>query len=168
MLMDVVTDFPERLQPGSQVFLGSTHKAGTIASCRPDARGLLIRLEQIDSPEAAGALRSQLVYVLAADRPPLPAGHYYHHQLLGMRVFDEHEQSLGELDEILQTGANDVFVVKTSRGGELLLPTIGGVILKVDVDQGRIVVKPPNGLEAEVKRQPAGRRHQDGRHIDGR
>ena len=124
LVMQVMTDFPDRLKPGTEVFVGAGHRSCVIAGSRGHAEGLLIRFEGMDSPEKAGSLRNQPVYVRAANRPALPAGQYYHHQLLGSEVFDDQGVSLGRLNEILQTGANDVYVVVTHEQRELLLPAI--------------------------------------------
>lgn len=147
MLMEVATDFPERLQRGVKVFLGASHVPTVIAACRGHARGLLISFDGIDAPEAAGMYRNEAVWVLAADRPPLPKGQYYHHQLLGCTVEDETRGSLGILAEILVTGANDVYVVKTPGGREVLLPAIADVVLQIDVAKRIIRVRVPEGIE---------------------
>jgi len=84
--------------------------------------------------------------VKAADLPRLPEGQYYHHQLLGLSVVDETGQVLGELAEILETGANDVYLVKTPLGKELLLPAIEDVILGVPLERKEMSVRPPDWL----------------------
>jgi 16S rRNA processing protein RimM len=76
----------------------------------------------------------------------LPEGKYYHHQLIGLQVMDENDNPLGELAEILVTGANDVYVVKDASGGELLLPAIPPVILDVDVGHRLMKVHLLEGL----------------------
>jgi 16S rRNA processing protein RimM len=159
VLMQVVTDFPERLQPGTEVLVGAAHRARVIASRRPHAQGIILRFEGTDSPEKAGVLRNQPVYISGTNRPPLPAGQYYHHELLGSEVIDGHGTSLGRLSEILQTGANDVYVVMTADQRELLLPGIASVIMQVDVASKTIKVNVPDGLVAESK--PASSKRQD-------
>lgn len=146
ILMDVVTDFPERLTAGVRVFLGGAHTPVQIVSCRGHDRGLLIKFEGVETPEAAGLHRNQPVWVLAADRPPLPDGLYYHHQLLGCSVEDDKGRAIGTLTEILETGANDVYSVRTASGREVLLPAITGVVLEVHLDQRRILVHIPAGI----------------------
>jgi 16S rRNA processing protein RimM len=94
-------------------------------------------------------LRNQFVLVRADDRPALPEGEYYHHQLIGLLVVDEREIALGELVEIMQTGANDVYVVRLRAGGELLIPAIDSVILAVDLERAEIQVQLPPGLLPE-------------------
>ena len=86
MLMDIRTDFPERLKSGMTVFVGNQYQPMVIASLRTHARGLLMRFRGIKTPEDAGLYRNTWVYVPTADRPELPEGEYYHHQLLGLNV----------------------------------------------------------------------------------
>ncbi len=136
------------------MFIGAPHRKYVIADCRPHAKGLLIRFDGTASPEAAGTLRNQAVYVSAANRPVLTAGQYYHHQLLGSEVFDEQGVSLGQLNEILQTGANDVYVVAMDEQRELLLPAIESVILQIDVEARTIRIRMPPGLEPEKAASP--------------
>jgi 16S rRNA processing protein RimM len=147
--MDVATDFPERLQSGVKVFLGAAHVPTVIAARRAHARGLLIKFDGVDTPETAGTYRNEPVWVLAADRPSLPAGQYYHHQLLGCSVEDEERGSIGTLAQILVTGANDVYVVQTAAGREVLLPAIAGVVLHIDVQKRAIQVRIPEGIEVD-------------------
>lgn len=146
MIMEVVTDFPERLVPGTLVYLGDQHEARKISGSRPHQQGLLITLSGADDPGSAGRLRGREVYVKSSDRPALPDGMYYHHEILGFDVVDESDQRVGRLTEILQTGANDVYVVSRPDGGEALLPVIPGVILGIDRAERKIRVREMPGL----------------------
>ena len=143
ILMDLMTDFPERIRKGKTVYLGPQHEAATIHAARRYEGGLLISFVGIDSEESAGQLRNTMVFVRADELPKLPAGEYYHHQLVGLAVYDPKETLLGTLTEILETGANDVFVIKDSGGNELLVPVIEGVIQVVDVKGGSMHINPP-------------------------
>ncbi|MBX6394541.1 MAG: 16S rRNA processing protein RimM, partial [Alicyclobacillaceae bacterium] len=78
---------------------------------------------------------------------PLPEGTYYIHQLVGCEVVDEEGVRLGELAEVLQPGANDVYVVRRPGRRDLLLPAIPSVIKQVSVEEKRIVVSLLEGLE---------------------
>jgi 16S rRNA processing protein RimM len=146
MIMDVLTDFPERLKRGVWLYAGSQYLPLQLASVRQHAKTLLVAFEACTSPEDAGQLRSQFVYVRADDRPPLPEGEYYHHQLLGLRVVDEDDHFLGLLQEILETGANDVYVVKPDTGPDILLPAIEPVIVEINLTKNLIRVKLLPGL----------------------
>jgi 16S rRNA processing protein RimM len=146
MLMEVHTDFPERLLPGVKVFVGDSHAPLTIARVRTHNDGLLLGFRGIETPEVAGRYRNAIVTVMAKDRPPLPEGQYYHHQMIGFRVQADSGESLGLLTEILVTGANDVYVVTDESGQELLLPAIEEVILNVDREAGILKVHIIPGL----------------------
>jgi len=146
LIMDVLTDFPERLKRGVWLYAGPQYLPLRLASVRQQAKALLVSFEAYTSPEEAGKLRSQVVYVRADDRPPLPEGEYYHHQLLGLRVLDEEDHFLGMLHEILETGANDVYVVKPDTGPDILLPAIDPVILEINLSKNLIRVKLLPGL----------------------
>ena len=90
-------------------------------------------------------MTNQEVFVKTAEVPPLPEGSFYHHELIGLRVC-EGEVYLGEITEILETGANDVLVVKQADTPELLLPDIPDVVLDVDLDKGLMQVSVLDGL----------------------
>jgi 16S rRNA processing protein RimM len=132
IVMDLHTDFPERMKSGRKLFVGEEHQPMTLTSVRPHQLGLLVKFENIETPEDAGKLRNQWVYIKAKDAPPLPEGKIYQYELIGFKVVDENDNPLGELMEILETGANDVYVVKDDSGKEILLPNIPSVILDLD------------------------------------
>lgn len=145
--MEVITDFPERLKVGSQVFVGAEYRPERIRTIRPHGKGLLISFEAYTSPEAVGVLRNQLVFTSSTNLPPLPEGEYYHHQLIGMRVLSDQSQELGYLTEIISTPANDVYLIRRPDGTELLLPAIESVVLKIDLQQREILVHLLPGIE---------------------
>jgi 16S rRNA processing protein RimM len=147
MLMEVLTDFPERLQVGTRLFVGTKHAPMTLASVRGHNDGLLVRFRGVDNPEQAGKQRGNPVFVRADDRPALPEGEFYHHEVIGLRVVTEADEELGSLSEILITGANEVYIVKRPDGRELLLPAIEEVILKIDPQAGLVRVRLLPGLD---------------------
>lgn len=143
MLMDILTDFPERLRQGKTLFMGEARQPVQIESVRGHDRELIIHLAGIHTPEETAPYRNQILYVKASELPKLPEGEYYHHQLLGLSVVDEAGQPLGELADILETGANDIYIVKTSDGKEMLLPAVDTVILEVSLERHEMRVRPP-------------------------
>lgn len=132
MIMDLHTDFPERLRSGRKLFVGEDHKPIAVAGARSHAKGILIKIKGIETPEDTVQFRNQWVYVKASDVPALPKGQIYQHELFGFKVVDENENPLGELVEIIETGANDVYVIRDDSGKEILLPAIPSVILELD------------------------------------
>ena len=139
IIMDLHTDFPERMQAGRKLFVGDDHKPMTLEAVRVHAKGLLVKFKDVETTEAAGVFRNQWVFIKAKDAPPLPDGKIYQYKLIGFKVVDENDNPLGILAEILETGANDVYIVKDDSGKELLLPAIPSVIL--DLDAGRRLIR---------------------------
>ena len=132
ILMDLHTDFPERMKTGRKLFIGQEYQPMTLTNVRPHQLGLLVKFKGFETPEDAGRLRNQWVYIKAKDAQTLPKGQIYQHELFGFRVVDENDHLLGKLVEIIETGANNVYVVKDDSGRELLLPAIPSVILNLD------------------------------------
>jgi 16S rRNA processing protein RimM len=132
IIMDLHTDFPERMKSGRKLFVGEEYKPMTLTNVRPHQLGLLVKFKGVETPEDAGMYRNQWVYIKAKDAPPLPDGKIYQYELIGFKVVDENDNPLGELVEILETGANDVYVVKDDSDKEILLPNIPSVILDLD------------------------------------
>ena len=147
VLVEIYTDFPERLSPKTVVYAGETHRPLTIARRRTHNDGLLLSFENFDTPEQAGQFRNQVLYTPTKKSPKLPAGEYYQHQLLGLSVLDEAGKVLGELTELIETGANDVYVVRDAKGGEVLLPAIAEVVLDIDLEAKTMRVHLLPGLD---------------------
>ena len=143
ILMEVLTDFPERLRSGKLVYVGEDHQPMRITHRRTQDQALLVTFPGIDTPEAASTLRNKRVYIKADNLPELPEGHYYHHQLLGLKVIDENGLEIGPLTEIIETGANDVYVATSLEGKEILFPAIESVILGVYLERNEMRVKLP-------------------------
>lgn len=142
--IDPMTDVPDRFIPGAKVLLGQ--KEYIISSSRYDKNKLLIKLSGIDTRNKAEILNGLTLYVESPSKIKLPPGNYFHYQLLGLKVFDENNCYLGTIQEILQTGANDVYVVKAKGIKDLLLPAISSVITSVDLSSGNMIVTVPQGL----------------------
>ena len=146
IIMDLHTDFPDRIKPGRKVLIGEKHQPLTLNTVREHNTGLLVSIRGVDTPEDVGKYRNQWVYVKASEVPPLPAGKHYQYELIDLNVVDDNGNPLGKLVEILETGANDVYVVRDDSGKEILLPAIPAVILNVDMDQRTMKVHLLEGL----------------------
>jgi 16S rRNA processing protein RimM len=147
--MEVFTDFPERITPGETFYIESGHQTLKLLSCRPHKHGLLVKFEGFNKREQASKLTNQLIHVRREDRPLLEEGEYYHHQLLGLSVIDEENKLLGIIADILSTGANDVYIVHSDNGSEILLPAIDAVVLNIDLDTRKVYVRLIPGLLEE-------------------
>lgn len=147
--MDVYTDYPERLAVGAVLFVGDAYLPVRLTGIRPHSGMLLVSFNGYTDPESVGQFRNHLLFVSAADRPPLPEGEYYHHQLIGLHVITEDGATLGEISQILETGANDVCVVRRLAGRDVLLPLIDSVLRSVNLEQGEMHVHLLPGLVEE-------------------
>ena len=143
ILMDILTDFPERFVPSEILFVGEEHKEMVLIGRRWHQNSLLIQLEGVTDRDQAGQYRNALVYAPVSSSPKLPEGEYYQHELVGLTILNEAGDLLGKLVEIISTGSNDVYVVLSPDGDEILLPALKSVILKVNLSDSTMVVRPP-------------------------
>ena len=140
-----VTDFPDRLLRLREVTLvhGGRARTMTVEQAEPAGRFVVMKLAGVDTPDAAAALRGATIEVPAADAVPLPPGQFYVFQIVGLRARTAGGEVLGEVVDVLRTGSNDVYVVRSSSGTETLLPAVEGVIEAIDLAAGEVVVRPP-------------------------
>jgi 16S rRNA processing protein RimM len=144
--MTVLTDYPELLGPGETIYVGQSHQPYTIRELRWHGGDLLIALKELPDRTAVEIFRNVEVSLNTADIPELPNGEFYIHQLVGMDVVTEEGDALGRLKEILLTGANDVYLIESPQGKEILLPAIEEVVRDIDLEKGLIQVHILDGL----------------------
>ena len=107
-----------------------------------DQKGIIIaKFEGIDDINQIEHLKNSEVMIALEDRPELPEGKHYVGDLLGLEVITEDGQVLGTLDNIYNTGANDIYEV-----GEILLPATDEVIKQIDMENKKIIVHLLKGL----------------------
>lgn len=107
---------------------------------------VIIKFKNIDTIEEAETLRNSYIVVDREIFGELPEGVYYIADLIGLDVYTESNEYLGKVDDIFQTGSNDVYVVKDEKGKEKLLPGIDEVIKKIDLKENKITVNLIKGL----------------------
>jgi 16S rRNA processing protein RimM len=95
------------------------------------------------------AFRNQWIYVRSRELPTLDAQEYYHHQLIGLRVVSEEGRLLGSVEDILETGAHDIILVRSPTGAEVLIATVEAFVTNIDLEQSVISVRTIPGLEPE-------------------
>lgn len=133
--VEPLTDFPQRFQTTHKLKLGEGNIEDelTLEACTLYRGTLLMKFKEIENREEAARYRGKFLNVTADELYPLPEGSYYQHQLIGMRVEDSVKGYLGRLTDILETGANDVYVINSDKYGEILIPAIKQVIREVDL-----------------------------------
>jgi 16S rRNA processing protein RimM len=140
------TELPERFSWLERVFVGSNHpQPMVVEGVRLHGDTILLKLQGYDNRNEAEALRGQMLQVPEAEAIPLAEGEYFLFQLEGLQVVSDEGKDLGELVEVIETKANNVFVVH-GDGGELLLPDTSEVIQKIDFENGRMIVHLLAGL----------------------
>lgn len=144
--MKLMTQHPEHLMTLKTLFVGSDHEPYQVARMRRHHDGMIIHFAEITDRDQAEALRGLMVYISIKDAVPLEDGEYYLYQIEKMRVVSDEDEELGRITGLIETGANDVYVITTPDGKELLLPAIPDVIKKVDVDNGIMTVHLLEGL----------------------
>lgn len=137
--VESLSDVPGRFAPGAAVWLQAIRRV--IQSCAAAPGALILKLEGIDDRATAERMKDEVLEVPETERPALPPGSYYTDELIGLTVVDPEGRVLGTLEEVIETGANDVYVVRGPHG-ETLLPAVDDVVLQIDLDRRRMVARP--------------------------
>lgn len=149
MLVEVLSDFPDRFAPGSGVEAGDPDGERriplTVSATRNDRGRNLVSFAEVADRDAAESLRGALLSIDRRDATPLGEGVYYEWQLDGLEVVDEDGRRLGTLARVLEGGGGDLWVVDTGEE-EVLVPAVEEFVRRVDLEQGRIVVHVIPGL----------------------
>lgn len=138
------TDFPDRFARLKRVFLGDEHKEYGVDSARTRGR-IFLTLTGVANRDDAAKLRGWEIWIPRDEAMPLPEGELYADEIIGLEVESTAGERLGTIAEIISTGANDVYVVMGTHG-EVLVPAIGDVVKKIDVDNGTVTVEVVEGL----------------------
>jgi 16S rRNA processing protein RimM len=153
---EIITEFPERFQKTKRVFLSPPVNPGSmepLAGTAPQPmavkqarlaphRGqaeVILHLADVSDRDAAEKLRGWLVQVPEREAWKLPRGRFYWHQILGLRVVTSEGETIGTVAEIIETGANDVYVVK-GDGRERLIPAVKQFVQEIAPERGEMVV----------------------------
>lgn len=143
-----LTDFPERFRELREVFLerGGRRQAAHVERVAYHGRFVIFSLREVPDMNAAEQLRGALLQVPLDQAVALPEGRWYIFEIVGLRVYTTDGESLGIVVDVLQTGANDVYVVHNTTGREVLIPALKDVVREIDSGSGRMVVSLPDGL----------------------
>ena len=149
--MKVITHYPERLSRLKTVYLTTSPDSTKITEYSLDSVRLhqayaLLKFKGIHDRDQADLLRQLVVMVAIGDAIPLDEGELYLYQLVGLTVQTESGETLGILREVLETGANDVYIVDSPRYGEVLIPATPETIRSTDIATRLMTVRLPNGL----------------------
>ncbi|WLD81620.1 ribosome maturation factor RimM [Selenomonas dianae] len=136
-----LTDFPERFAALREVMVGD--ELLHVESARPQGKNFLMRFREYAVREDAQKLTGRLLTVARAEAAPLDEGEYYVFDIVGLTVCDEEDNELGTVEDVLRTGSNDVYAVRSEDGREILIPALRKVVRAIDVAGGRMTVRLP-------------------------
>ena len=135
------------VEAGWTIYLnGDAH---TVSGIRPGGRGATVmELERVRAVHTAQELKGAVIEVDASALPPPPEGTFYEYQIIGLKAVTVDGVELGRITEIIETGANDVYVATPAspQKKEVLIPALKEVIAVIDLEEGIIKVDLPEGL----------------------
>lgn len=151
LLLKLMTDYPERIGGLDRVYLaqdveGNSADAYPVQRARRHRGDLILDLETVNDRDHADILRDKWVLIAMEDAIPLEDGEFYLFQLVGLTVETTDGEVLGTIKDVLETGANDVYVVEGGSYGEVLVPAAPHVVRSIDLDAQRVTVELPEGL----------------------
>ncbi len=143
-----LTDDPRLFKSLKKVYMekDGSYEEFEIESARMALPLVILKLKGIDTPEDVRSYRQKDLYILREDASPLSEGEYYFADIIGMEVSDDTGISRGKITDILQTGANDVYEITADDGSSFLLPAIKDCIIKVDVENNKMLIHILEGL----------------------
>ena len=142
--VEPLTDFPDRFRPGAQIEVDG--RLLTIREVGGGGAQLVLRFAEVVDREQAAGLQGAYLTVPLEQARTLPEGHFYHFQLVGLRVRDRQGRHLGSVVDVLEYPANDVLRVSGGRG-EVLVPMVRAVVQAVDLEAGVIEIDLPEETE---------------------
>jgi len=148
LLVKLDTDEPEIFKNLESVFISLRNNLIPffVESCKLHKSQLLrIKFEEVDTEEDADALLKSDLYLPLSILPTLSGNKFYYHEVTGFTIIDENFGEVGVIDNINDTGAQELFVIDRD-GTEILIPLNDEFIKKVDRDKKQILVKTPEGL----------------------
>jgi 16S rRNA processing protein RimM len=137
--IEVLTDWPERLDPGASLFLEGSDDSLVVTRTEMGGRRVpVLYFEGLESREAVEPLVGRYLEALAR---PLDDESYYWEDLIGLRVEEPNGAHVGELAEIFRAGGNEVYRI-VGPAGERLVPALRSAVLAIDLEAGRMIVAP--------------------------
>ena len=138
-------DSADFLKNFKKFYLQGSMEEIVLKDVKPNGNVVIAAVSGVDSIEAAEKLRNKVILIKREDAN-LPEGRYFISELIGCAVFDaDSGESLGTLTDVSETGANDVWHI-TRNEKEYLVPAIDEVIVSVDIEQEKIVLRPLKGI----------------------
>jgi len=137
------TDFPERFNPGKEVYLNK--QPLVIEDTLWQKKEVIIKLSSVNTPEDASQLRHKVLEIPSSALYKLPEWQHYQFDIIGLEVCTPDGTSIGRVIEILNC-SNDVYVVQSHDKKEILVPATKDIIKSIDLKSGKLIIEPIEGI----------------------
>ncbi|MFC4557093.1 ribosome maturation factor RimM [Virgibacillus kekensis] len=144
-----ISDFEERFKPGNILYLTQGNKQIVeleVASHRQHKGFDLLQFKGYENINDVEHFKGDLLNIKEEQLTDLDEDEFYYHEIIGCEVYLDNGEKLGTIKEILSPGANDVWVVKQQKGKDILVPYIEDVVKEVEPEDGKVIIKPMEGL----------------------
>jgi 16S rRNA processing protein RimM len=151
-----MTDFPERFEPGSRLWLGDdeAHLVRVeVVESAPHRVGVRLALARVSRAEGAGddppdrfVSDGRFLFVRSDELVEPGEGRYYYHELIGCRVETVDGEDVGAVEAVIRPGPQDLLIVDGGPRGEVFVPVVEAIVREVDRERRRVVIDPPEGL----------------------
>jgi len=150
-----LTDRVEQVfEPGRELLVEASDEpdaaefdeALVIEEVRPFKTGLLVKFEAIDDRNGSELLARRYLQIPSEAAEPLEEGEVFYHQLIGLTVVTDDGRTIGTVQQIYETGPNELLEVRTQSGKPVLIPFTERIVTAIDTEAGTLTVSPPEGL----------------------
>jgi 16S rRNA processing protein RimM len=146
--LEALSDRRQRFRELREVWVGSdgrTARRETVEAVRFLRDAPVVKLRGVDSRTAADELRGEFLFVEAASVAPLPEGSFYVHEIVGLTVVTEEGDAVGRVRDVCRLPGGDVWCVEM-QGREIMIPAVQALVRRVDLREGKIVIRAIEGL----------------------
>ena len=145
--VEVITSFPEHFNNLNGLYIKKNeYELLEVESRRFSKHFVLIKFKNIETRNDAESLRNEYLYIPEEELYSLGKDEFYNHQLIGLKVFSEEEDIIGEIVEVESYPENDVLIVKDSNKQEHLIPVVKDIIREIDVESQKVIIHVIEGL----------------------
>jgi 16S rRNA processing protein RimM len=151
MRLKILTDYPERIADIETVYIGQGSqdeyaRPYRVESARFHKKYLLLKVQELPDRDAVEPFRGLYVMIDVENAVPLEDDEIYLYELIGLTVQTDDGDTLGNISDVLETGANDVYIVNSPRYGEILVPAHDETLLDVNLEEKTVTMQLPDGL----------------------
>jgi len=143
-----LTDSIDRFKRLTDVFIGreNNRRLLKIDNLRIDKNVVILKIEEIENIEKAKMIVGSFLEVKKSDAIKLPKDSYFIFDIIGLEVYTNDNEFLGKIEDVINTGSNDVYIVKNKNKKEILIPAIREVVKDIDLKRKRIIINVIDGL----------------------